>query len=115
MNFTYTPTPYYVVKHTDGWTIQTRANGVGYCIAQQYCDSSLENAQFIVTACNHHQPLVTTLQRLLERYEMDAAKPASGTSPHEVIGARNLLNALDAEMAAEYDHGHDSSNRPQSA
>jgi hypothetical protein len=92
MRTAYTEVPYHVVKHTNGWTIQTREGGVGSCIAQQYEDSSIENANFIVTACNSHSRLVMSLQRLLERFEMDRRE--GGPTPHEINIARDTLASL---------------------
>lgn len=94
MSTSYQATPYYVVEHPNGWTIQTRENGVGACVAQQYADSSIGTARFIVSACNHHNRLVTSLQRLLERYERDHSDTASGTVPYEVAVARETLASL---------------------
>jgi len=94
MNTTSEATPYYVVEHHDGWTIQTREGGGGACVAQQYANSSIGTARFIATACNHHNRLVASLQRLLERYESGNSKPASGTVPYEVTVARETLASL---------------------
>lgn len=46
----HTPGPWFTVDHSDGWTIQTKPEGVGYCIAMQYGDSPKENAILLSAA-----------------------------------------------------------------
>lgn len=50
-NLRHTPEPWFVVAHPDGtWTIQSREEGAGECIAQKYGDSPLDNARIIGVA-----------------------------------------------------------------
>lgn len=61
----FTPLPYFVIQHLNGWTIQNQEGGAGECVAQQYGDSSLETAYLLTLAANHYHDLAHAVERLL--------------------------------------------------
>lgn len=58
-------TPWFVIDHPNGWTIQDREHGGGSCIAQHYGDAKLgrKYADQIVRCVNSHDALVAALQK----------------------------------------------------
>ncbi len=63
-----TPCPWFVVKHPgDGWTIQDNRNGGGFCVAQKYGDSGIENAHLLAAA----PELLNAIKLLLADYAED--------------------------------------------
>lgn len=85
--FTHTPTPYFLIEHSDRWTIQTRPDGAGLCVAQQYADSDLATGAFIVRACNSHDDLLAAA--------IEASRLLSGSLNYEE-GDEETVAAVEA-------------------
>jgi hypothetical protein len=90
------PQTHPAVKHNDMRVVASTDADEGLEI-HVHGPNAKETADLIVLTCATNDQLAKALQRLIERYEMERSKPASGAIPHEITVARIALKAAGYE------------------